>query len=51
MKALKVAALGVLLTGWLTAVAWSQITLPKGLEGVVPHYPEAKVIFCQRKEK
>jgi len=50
MKTWKVAAFGVLLTVWLTAVAWSQINLPKGLEGVIPNYPEAKVIFAKERE-
>ena len=50
MKPWKVATLGVLLTGWLTAVAWSQMDLPKGLEGVVPNYPGAKVIFSKERE-
>ncbi len=50
MKPWKVATLGVLLTGWLTAVAWSQMHLPKGLEGVVPNYPGAKVIFSKERE-
>jgi len=50
MKAWKVATLGVLLTGWLSAIAWSQMDLPKGLEGVVPNYPEAKVIFAKERE-
>jgi hypothetical protein len=51
MKAWKVGALGVLLTGWLTAVAWSQINLPKGLEGVIPNYPGAKVICVKERER
>lgn len=51
MKAWKVGALGVLLTGLLTAVAWSQINLPKGLEGVIPNYPGAKVIFVKERER
>jgi len=50
MKPWKVATLGVLLTGWLTAAAWSQMHLPKGLEGVVPNYPGAKVIFSKERE-
>lgn len=50
MKPWKVATLGVLLTGWLTAAAWSQMNLPKGLEGVVPNYPGAKVIFSKERE-
>jgi uncharacterized protein YjiK len=51
MKALKIGILGVLLTGWLTAGAWSQTTLPKGLEGVIPHYPKAKVIFAKEQKR
>jgi hypothetical protein len=47
MKAWKLAALSLLLTGWLSAAAWSQINLPKGLEGVIPNYPGAKVIFAK----
>lgn len=50
MKTWKVAAFGVLLTVWLTAVAWSQINLPKGLEGVIPNYPGAKIIFTKERE-
>lgn len=50
MKALKVAALSLLLTGWLSAAAWSQINLPKGLEGVIPNYPGAKLIFAKERK-
>jgi len=50
MKAWKVATLGVLLTAWLTSLAWSQMQLPKGLEGVIPNYPGAKVIFAKERK-
>ena len=50
MKTWKVAALCVLLSVWLTVVAWSQMHLPKGLEGVIPKYPGAKIIFTKERE-
>ena len=50
MKACKTAALALLLTGWLSAVAWSQNSLPKGLESVIPNYPGAKVIFAKERK-
>ena len=50
MKIWRVAAFAVLLTGWLTAVAWSQINLPKEFEGVIPNYPGAKVIFAKERK-
>lgn len=50
MKACKAAALALLLTGWLCAVAWSQISLPKGLESVIPNYPGAKVVFAKERK-
>jgi hypothetical protein len=50
MKTWKVAALCVLLSVWLTVVAWSQMHLPKGLEGVIPNYPGAKIIFTKERE-
>lgn len=50
MKAWRIATLCVLLTGWLTAVAWTQTNLPKGLENVIPNYPGAKVIFAKERK-
>ena len=50
MKAWRVIGLGVLLTGWLTAAAWSQTHLPEGLRGVIPNYPGAKVTFAKQGE-
>lgn len=47
MKACRVIALIVLLTGWLTGVAWSQMQLPKGLQGMIPDYPKASVVFAK----
>ena len=50
MKFLKVAALSVLLTGWLTAAALSQINLPKEFENLIPKYPGAKIIFAKERK-
>lgn len=50
MKAWTATAMGLLLAGWLTAAAWSQMHLPKGLEGVIPNYPGATVTFAQDRD-
>ena len=47
MKACRVIALSVLLVGWLTAVAWTQMQLPKGLQGMIPQYPKARIVFAK----
>ena len=47
MKACRVLALSVLLTGWLTGVAWSQMQLPQGLRGMIPDYPKASIVFAK----
>ena len=44
MKIRTLTALLVFLSGFVITFAWGQIHLPKGLEGVVPRYPGAKVV-------
>ena len=50
MKTCTFAVLAVFLSAWLAALAWSQMQLPKGLEGVIPNYPGAKVIFAKERK-
>ena len=50
MKNWRVAVLAVLLSAWLAPLAWSQMQLPKGLEGIIPNYPGAKVIFAKERK-
>ena len=47
MKTCRVLALSVLLTGWFTGVAWSQMQLPQGLQGMIPDYPKANIVFAK----
>ena len=47
MKTCRVFALSVLLTSWLTGVAWSQMQLPQGLQGMIPEYPKANIVFAK----
>lgn len=47
MKACRVIALSALLATWLTGAAWSQMQLPKGLQGMIPDYPKANIVFSK----
>ena len=47
MKACRVLALSVLLAIWLAAVAWAQMQLPKGLQGMIPDYPKASIVYAR----
>lgn len=44
MKIRTLTVLVVFLSCFVINVAWSQIHLPKGLEGVIPRYPDARVL-------
>jgi hypothetical protein len=47
MKTWKFISLGLVLAGWFAGLAWGQTHLPKGLEGLIPNYPEATVVFSK----
>ena len=47
MKACRVFALSVMLAIWLAGVAWAQMQLPKGLQGMIPDYPKASIVFAK----
>lgn len=49
MRPWTVTALVVVLTALVVTAAWSQVSLPKGLEGVIPIYPEAKITIAEDK--
>ena len=44
MRTLNLTALVVILTATMLAVAWGNVNLPKGLEGILPIYPGSKVV-------
>lgn len=47
MKVCRVIALSILLAGWLTGAAWSQMQLPQALQGMIPDYPKANIVFAK----
>ena len=44
MRTLNLTALVVILTATMLTVAWGNVNLPKGLEGILPIYPGSKVV-------
>jgi hypothetical protein len=49
MKSRSVTAVVVMFTAYIVAAAWGQVHLPKGLQGVIPKYPGAKIVVAEDK--